>query len=361
MQSVDPLDLTMRTCRCHRPLRTAQFRSRPAGNRLRSVQSGPGDSRATSTTTAPARTEPVTAVFLERQARVRLAPRHAARRTPRCRCPSSRTWSPCVTRPASSASCATCRTAGGWSTSSTTRRFSRCASSSTTTSSGPRPGRRPGRATAEVVRRSSRCVRGRRGRRVRRAGRATAAARSSYRRTRNLVHRDRAANRNCPTGVQPSERIWHSRDLLDRRRPARRHRPGAGSSWSAPGRAPPRSPTTCTARFPAPRSARCSPGTATRPADDSSFANRIFDPAAVDDFFAAPDGGQADAAGLPPQHQLLGGRPGPHRGAVPALPTRRRSRATSGCASSTSPGCRDVERRRRRRAGHGGVPAHRRA
>ena len=35
------------------------------------------------------------------------------------------------------------------------------------------------------------------------------------------------------------------------------------------------------------------------PADDSAFANRIFDPAAVDDYFAAPDAGQANADGLP--------------------------------------------------------------
>lgn len=105
----------------------------------------------------------------------------------------------------------------------------------------------------------------------------------------------RARNLVLATGLQPSlpaglvadERIWHSRDLLHRvralgdRRPKRFVVVGAGQSaaevtaflhdqygdaevWAV------------YSRF------------GYSPADDSSFANRIFDPAAVDDFYDAP-------------------------------------------------------------------------
>ena len=100
-------------------------------------------------TTAPAADEPVDARVPGAAAALRLAPGHAASTTRPCRCPSSRTWSRCATRPASSASCATCRSkgrlidfinhktpvpaAGG------VPRLPRV---------GGRPGRRPGRATA---------------------------------------------------------------------------------------------------------------------------------------------------------------------------------------------------------------------
>src|SRR5699024_12800419 len=60
--------------------------------------------------------------------------------TPPCRCPSSRTWLPPATPPATSASCPSCTTWGGCTTSSTTRPCSRCARNSTTTSAGARTG-----------------------------------------------------------------------------------------------------------------------------------------------------------------------------------------------------------------------------
>lgn len=67
-----------------------------------------------------------------------------------------------------------------------------------------------------------------------------------------------------PSGVRRSARQIHNHDFLNdlARLPL-----GCttGSSWSAPGRAPPKSRPTCTTRFPVPRSTPCSPSTATAP------------------------------------------------------------------------------------------------
>ncbi|MGC5287778.1 lysine N(6)-hydroxylase/L-ornithine N(5)-oxygenase family protein [Micromonospora sp. DT231] len=90
-----------------------------------------------------------------------------------------------------------------------------------------------------------------------------------------------------PAGVEASDQIWHSRDLLtnierlDGTDPSRFVVVGAGQSAAE-----------VTAflheRFPSAEVCGVFSRYGYSPADDSSFANRIFDPAAVDDYFTAP-------------------------------------------------------------------------
>ncbi|MGI5330031.1 lysine N(6)-hydroxylase/L-ornithine N(5)-oxygenase family protein [Actinomadura nitritigenes] len=91
-----------------------------------------------------------------------------------------------------------------------------------------------------------------------------------------------------PAGVRPGERIWHTEDLLTRlgERPGWRPRRlvvvGAGQSAAEAveylHRAHPEAEVCAVfARY------------GYSPADDSAFANRIFDPAAVDHYYTAPD------------------------------------------------------------------------
>ncbi|MFG1604809.1 lysine N(6)-hydroxylase/L-ornithine N(5)-oxygenase family protein [Actinoplanes sp. NPDC049265] len=106
---------------------------------------------------------------------------------------------------------------------------------------------------------------------------------SSYR-ARNLVVAT-GLQPLAPPGVTLGERIWHSRDLLTNigqiREADRFVVVGAGQSAAE-----------ITAflheRFPAAEVCGVFSRYGYSPADDSSFANRIFDPAAVDDFFTAP-------------------------------------------------------------------------
>lgn len=91
-----------------------------------------------------------------------------------------------------------------------------------------------------------------------------------------------------PDGRLPSDRVWHSHDLLRRigeleaRAPKRFVVVGAGQSAAE---------VTAFLHATFPAAEVCSVYTrfGYSPADDSPFANRVFDPAAVDDFFAAPD------------------------------------------------------------------------
>ena len=69
-------------------------------------------------------------------------------------------------------------------------------------------------------------------------------------------------------------------------RSCRRSRTGASSS-SVPDRVPPRSPTTCTPPIPDAEVHGVFAKYGYSPADDSPYANRVFDPAAVDDFYTA--------------------------------------------------------------------------
>jgi len=88
-----------------------------------------------------------------------------------------------------------------------------------------------------------------------------------------------------PSGVQLGERVWHSRDLLTNvgrvEKADRFVVVGAGQSAAE---------ITAYLHEKFPTAEVC--GVFSRygysPADDSSFANRIFDPAAVDDYFDAP-------------------------------------------------------------------------
>ena len=80
------------------------------------------------------------------------------------------------------------------------------------------------------------------------------------------------------------------------------------------------------------------------PADDSSFANRVFDPGAVDDFFQRAERGQGPDPRLPRQHQLLGRRPGPDRGALPPALPREGQRAGAAAVPQRQPASADVGR-----------------
>ncbi|WP_327041198.1 lysine N(6)-hydroxylase/L-ornithine N(5)-oxygenase family protein [Micromonospora ureilytica] len=108
---------------------------------------------------------------------------------------------------------------------------------------------------------------------------------TSYR-ARNLVIAT-GLQPQTPAGVEISDQIWHSRDLLtnidrlDGTDPSRVVVVGAGQSAAE---------VTAFLHERFPNTEVC--GVFSRygysPADDSSFANRIFDPAAVDDYFTAP-------------------------------------------------------------------------
>jgi L-ornithine N5-oxygenase len=91
-----------------------------------------------------------------------------------------------------------------------------------------------------------------------------------------------------PDGVRTGGRIWHNRDLLfrtgelDGTEPTRFAVVGAGQSAAE-------TVAHLHRTFPAAEVHAVFARYGYSPADDTSFANRIFDPAAVDDFFSAPD------------------------------------------------------------------------
>ncbi|MFB7754437.1 lysine N(6)-hydroxylase/L-ornithine N(5)-oxygenase family protein [Streptomyces sp. NPDC056121] len=102
-------------------------------------------------------------------------------------------------------------------------------------------------------------------------------------RTRNLVIASGLIPK-LPEGVTRSERVWHSSELLDRLEEVRHGAPrrfavvGAGQSGAE-----------ATAHlhdvFPEAEVFSVIPRYGYSPADDSSFANRVFDPATVNEFF----------------------------------------------------------------------------
>ncbi|MFG2285929.1 lysine N(6)-hydroxylase/L-ornithine N(5)-oxygenase family protein [Streptomyces sp. NPDC048595] len=110
--------------------------------------------------------------------------------------------------------------------------------------------------------------------------------RQLVRRARNVVLAP-GLRPSLPDGATESERVWHSNGLLHRLDGIPRSAPlrftvvGAGQSAAE-----------VTAhlheRFPNGQVRAVFAGYGYRPADDSSFANRIFDPVAVDDFHRAP-------------------------------------------------------------------------
>lgn len=91
-----------------------------------------------------------------------------------------------------------------------------------------------------------------------------------------------------PEGVERSERVWHNSDLLARVEglestgPSRFIVVGAGQSAAE-------NVAYLHRRFPEAEVCAVYSRYGYSPADDSSFANRIFDPAAVDEYFTAPD------------------------------------------------------------------------
>jgi L-ornithine N5-oxygenase len=92
-----------------------------------------------------------------------------------------------------------------------------------------------------------------------------------------------------PEGVERGDRVWHNSELLARvdalegTSPSRFIVVGAGQSAAE-------NVAYLHRRFPAAEVCAVFARYGYSPADDSAFANRIFDPAAVDDYFTAPDG-----------------------------------------------------------------------
>ncbi|HLU54759.1 MAG TPA: lysine N(6)-hydroxylase/L-ornithine N(5)-oxygenase family protein [Pseudonocardia sp.] len=103
-------------------------------------------------------------------------------------------------------------------------------------------------------------------------------------RTRNVVLAT-GLTPQLPDGVVPGERIWHSRDLLHRIDrivdPERVIVVGAGQSAAE-------AVEHLHRRFERAQVWAVFHRYGYSPADDTSFANRVFDPAAVDEFFTAP-------------------------------------------------------------------------
>jgi L-ornithine N5-oxygenase len=113
------------------------------------------------------------------------------------------------------------------------------------------------------------------------------AGRLSTRRARNLVIGTGLRPR-WPAGVVASERIWHTSELVHKLNGMRGAAPrrvvvvGAGQSAAEA--------VACLhSAFPAAEVCAVLSRYGYSPADDSPFANRIFDPAAVDDFYASPE------------------------------------------------------------------------
>jgi L-ornithine N5-oxygenase len=111
--------------------------------------------------------------------------------------------------------------------------------------------------------------------------------RLSTHRARNLVIGTGLRPR-LPEGVAASDRIWHTSDLLHNMpklggtEPRRIVVVGAGQSAAE-------SVATLHREFPTAEICAVFSRYGYSPADDSSFANRIFDPDAVDDFYLAPE------------------------------------------------------------------------
>jgi L-ornithine N5-oxygenase len=91
---------------------------------------------------------------------------------------------------------------------------------------------------------------------------------------------------NLPDGAVLGERVWHNRDLLDRidrvTNPRRLAVIGAGQSAAEVTKF-------LHERFPEAEICGIFSRYGYSPSDDSPFANRVFDPAAVDQYFVAPD------------------------------------------------------------------------
>jgi L-ornithine N5-monooxygenase len=114
---------------------------------------------------------------------------------------------------------------------------------------------------------------------------ATSAAGTVTRRARNLVL-GIGMEPNLPDGAALGARVWHNRDLLDRVGTVTDVRRiavvGAGQSAAEAGKF-------LYERFPEAEVCCVFSRYGYSPADDSPFANRVFDPEAVDHYFEAPE------------------------------------------------------------------------
>ncbi|MCE0768015.1 lysine N(6)-hydroxylase/L-ornithine N(5)-oxygenase family protein [Pseudonocardia kujensis] len=90
---------------------------------------------------------------------------------------------------------------------------------------------------------------------------------------------------NVPRGVTLGPRVWHNRDLLHR---APQLRTAAHCAVVGAGQSAAETVDYLHRTYPEAEVHAVFARYGYSPADDSSFANRIFDPAAVDDFYAAP-------------------------------------------------------------------------
>ncbi|GAA4449308.1 lysine N(6)-hydroxylase/L-ornithine N(5)-oxygenase family protein [Phytohabitans houttuyneae] len=103
-------------------------------------------------------------------------------------------------------------------------------------------------------------------------------------RARNLVFAT-GLRPHLPAGVVPSDRVWHNRDLLGR---AAELQAGKRFVVVGAGQSAAEVVAFLHDRFPASEVCAVFARYGYSPADDSAFANRIFDPAAVDAFYDAP-------------------------------------------------------------------------
>ncbi|WP_405020631.1 lysine N(6)-hydroxylase/L-ornithine N(5)-oxygenase family protein [Kitasatospora sp. NBC_00070] len=91
-----------------------------------------------------------------------------------------------------------------------------------------------------------------------------------------------------PAGVEAGERVWHTRDLLFRA-PRLTDRPHRRFTVVGAGQSAAEAVEYLYRTFPDAEICAVVGRYGYSPADDSPFANRIFDPSAVDEFFGAPD------------------------------------------------------------------------
>ncbi|MFC8454104.1 lysine N(6)-hydroxylase/L-ornithine N(5)-oxygenase family protein [Kitasatospora sp. NPDC057223] len=118
------------------------------------------------------------------------------------------------------------------------------------------------------------------------AGGADGAGRQ-VRRARNIVVGTGLKPR-LPEGVAAGERVWHTRDLLHRA-PRLTERPHRRFTVVGAGQSAAEAVDYLHRTYPDAEICAVFARYGYSPADDSPFANRIFDPSAVDDFFAAPE------------------------------------------------------------------------
>lgn len=100
-----------------------------------------------------------------------------------------------------------------------------------------------------------------------------------------------------PEGVTLSDRIWHNFDLLRRLEQLEHRRPPRRFVVVGAGQSAAETAEYLSSRFPQAEVCSVFARFGYSPADDSSFVNRIFDPASVDEFYSAPEDVKRQLAG----------------------------------------------------------------